>query len=64
MLMWSSNIELNISLMEYLTEKAEFGSISIEMLKKKFEAASIDISTITVKQLKVTETLEKVITNN
>lgn len=50
--------------MEYLTEKAEFGSVSIEMLKKKFEAASIDISTITVKQLKVTETLEKVITNN
>lgn len=63
-LMLSSNIDLNISLMEYLTEKAEFGSVSIEMLKKKFEAASIDISTITVKQLKVTETLEKVITNN
>lgn len=62
--MLSSNIDLNISLMEYLIEKAEFGSVSIEMLKKKFEEASIDISTITVKQLKVTETFEKVITNN
>lgn len=55
----SANLNLNTSLMDYLREFAEFGEVSIKMLEKEFETASIDMSTITVKEVRATVTYEK-----